>query len=155
VRDAAAIRRLPTLPPVIVAGGDPHELLQLALDLGSVTVVIDEVQNLAPAGPRPPPGSPLWRVLHEGRHHRVFLLGVTQFPYQVSDSLRNSAYFWMCFRLSDPIQRQAVQMRCGRAFADRVAVQTGPEPLLWTPHTAAEWSRTETSGPSAAILSAD
>lgn len=137
LRDAAHIRNQRTLPPVLVAGGNPERVLELALELGSVTLLVDEVQHLAPAGPRPKEGSPLWKVLHEGRHHRVFLLGVTQFPYQVSDSLRNAAYWWFCFRVSDQIQRQAVQGRCGRSFADRVGAHAGDDPLLWTPHTAA------------------
>jgi hypothetical protein len=135
-------------------GGDPAELVELAIETGSVTVAIDEVQNLAPAGPRPVPGSALWRVLHEGRHHRVFLLGITQFPYQVNDSLRNAAYWWFCFRISDPIQRNAVQLRCGRAFADRVASHGADEPLLWTPHTAHEWTGSGAPGESSRILQA-
>ena len=82
-------------------------------------------------------GSPLWRVLYEGRHCRVFLLGASQFPLNVSASLRDAAYWLYFFRISDPYQLSYVLQRCGTRVADIVRSHTGYRPLHWTPRTAA------------------
>jgi hypothetical protein len=135
-RDAAALRRERTWPPVMVVGGEPDDALALALDARDTTIIIDEVQHLAAASDgRPERGSPLWSVLHEGRHYRVFMLGITQFPFQVSDSVRNAAWWIFSMRLSDRTQLNWLTSRCGSQFAARVAGLTGDEPLLWTPAT--------------------
>ncbi len=135
VRSVSELRRLPTLPPVVVVtGGDPVQLLEAALDVGSVTVVIDEVQSLAPATiKRWPRGHPLWQVLFEGRHSRVMLWGATQFPLNVSASLRDAAFWVVAFRLCDPYQLQYLSRRCSAAVARDVAQLTGHEHIVWTP----------------------
>jgi len=134
VGTAAELARRPTWPPVSILRGEPEHALDLAVRVGSTTVVVDEIERLAPATvTRALPGSALARVLHEGRHYRVFLLGTTQFPLSVSASLRDVAYWLFFFRVSDPYQLQYISRRCGSQFAARVAAHTGYVPLVWTP----------------------
>lgn len=134
IKDAAALRQRSTWPPVAVLGGDPEDVVKLALEARNTTVVVDEIQHLAPATQRRfPKGSAMWSVLREGRHHRVFLVGITQFPLSVSADLRDAAHYLFCLRLSDPYQLSYVRQRCGVQFAAKVATHTGYAPLLWTP----------------------
>jgi hypothetical protein len=138
VRDAAALRKRPTWPPVAVVGGDVLELLGLALEVGSVTVIVDEVQRLFPVHEKHfDKDDPRYKVLEEGRHHRVFLLGLTTSPLEVSYALRKAAYWCYFLRLSDSQELQWVSSRCGARFAAMVAAHTGYAPLFWSPASAA------------------
>jgi len=137
VRDAAALRRRPTLPPVAIVGGEPLELLQVAVELTSCAVIVDEVQRLFPASEKHfDHADPRYKLLNEGRHYRVFLLGLTTAPHEVSYALRSAAYWLFFFRLCDSQQLQWVSSRCGARFAAQVAVHTGYAPLFWSPASA-------------------
>jgi hypothetical protein len=147
VGTAAAMRRRKSWPPVAVFDGDPADVVQLAIEAGDVNLVLDEVQIAAPAGKRLagpgqdkrfPDGHPLWRVLYQGRHFRVFVLGITQFPMNVSVSLRESAQWVFSFRVLEPSQLQYLQARCGVQMAEKVRSHSGFAPLLWTPQTRSE-----------------
>ena len=133
--DTAGFAQRDRWPPVAVFDrGDPLDLIELAVRIGRVTVVVDEVQRLVPADlKRPKRGSALWKVIYEGRHPKVALIAATQFPHEVGACLRKSAHRYVMFRLSDPYELNYVSQRCGAQTAAAVAALPGHDHLVWTP----------------------
>ena len=123
------------IPPVALVDGTRDEVLTYALKLGSCTVVKDEAHEWFRNDRQPiPSGSPAYRVLHEGRHHRVFLLTCTQFPYDLHPEVRDMDSWCFFFRLTSQRNlRWALEKTGRREYVEMVRGHSGYRPLLWVP----------------------
>lgn len=134
VGTAADLRRRQSWPPVALLDGSPTEAIRLARDVGNVTLVLDECQVAIPSTmTRLPEGHPLFDILYRGRHVGVFLVCVTQFPYNVGACVRDTWTRIAFFGMYEPSALDWVSRRCGSRVAAAVAAHTGHDPLLWSP----------------------
>jgi hypothetical protein len=126
---------LPRLPEVSVCSiGTSDEMSRAAIALephGGCTLVVDEFHRWAPLGFKSEKDSPLWQILHEGRHRRVALIALSQRPYNVSQEFRGVIWRWVIFHLGDPADLSCVKQACGREVADKAYRLQPRQWILW------------------------
>lgn len=103
---------------------DAESVAALALELGNVTLVLDEMDEAFRDKRYASPNSSVRRLIHYGRHHRVCLMGAFRRTPNVSEDLVSQCDRALLFRMSPscPQDILTVRQRFGDPCAD--AVQT-------------------------------
>lgn len=149
VGTVADLYRRGSCPPVALVHDEPDAAAEFCLWRTGCVLVVDEIHQWAPRGMRlaatgsaKTPGAPrgerrssaLWRILHEGRHFKTALIGMTQRPFDVSYDLLCGVWTCIFFRLSDPAALSWVLTKTGsRRVRDAVSQHRGYLPLVWQP----------------------
>lgn len=121
--------------PMIARIDDSTErIVDLALEVGNTTVVIDEAHLWASKRYKEEDSSTaLARLARRGRHHRVFCIWATQRPYDVNNLLRGLTENWYLFRLSAPESRNWAVQQFDSRTAEAVKNHSGFQPLFFNP----------------------
>ena len=114
-----------------------HNFALLAWALGSCMVVIDEASLSLPVGSLPKDAQGALRLLLQGRHRGVSVVGITQRPALVSMNLRANVNRVVVFRLMSPRDVDAVSDMIGQRLAPEVATLQPFEYLDWDGDTVA------------------
>ncbi|HVB98873.1 MAG TPA: hypothetical protein VNJ12_06000 [Candidatus Dormibacteraeota bacterium] len=85
---------------------------------GNLLVVVEEAAAVCQASYLPPA---FGRIVRQGRHRGLGLLWCSQRLNEVSRTLTSLTDVWAGFSLSEPGDLQALALRCGREYADKVA----------------------------------
>lgn len=121
-------------PPVAIVDGSRDDVLRFALHCGECTVVKDEAHQWFHKSHDILEGSVAYEALHRGRHHGVFLMTCTQFPYDLHLEVRQMDAWIYFFRMTSRREVQWIFERTGRReVVELVRRQTGHRPWAWVP----------------------
>ena len=108
----------------------PERVAELALKIGAVTVVADEMATWAGKHATEEQRSIFREIAERGRHHGVYLIYTTQHPYSVCDMIRSHTYSWIYHRISGPTGLNFIKTQHGRRTAD-VIENLGPHQAVY------------------------
>lgn len=108
-----------------------EEVAQLALRVRDVTVVLDEMDRAFSQKKWLSPSTQ--RIVHEGRHYRVSLLGTFRRTANVSEDVLSQTDYAFLFRTSStsPYDLQTIDRRFGSSIAEQVQSLGMGEFVVW------------------------
>lgn len=112
-----ARERVTVLPANLFTG---DQAAQYALDNAPCTLVVDEVDLLAPAHGGLRAGSPLHAIVHYGRHENVALLCAARRSANVHIDVRALADVIFFFRHTEPADLEWIRRLGGEELSDHV-----------------------------------
>lgn len=133
VGPVARFRALPTWPAVARFDDDAESVARLAMEVGNVTLVVDEAELWVHKDADDSPGSTLGELWRRGRHYRVFVIWAAQTPWDLHETARGRTHGLIFLPSCNPRLLQWVSSKCGQAVAEAVSAHTGHRPLIWTP----------------------
>ncbi len=127
-------KSLESWPMVARFDDDAERVIDLALEVGDCTVIVDEAHIWANKKYNTSdPNSALARLARRGRHHRVYCIWATQRPYDVNNLLRGLTDTWFLFRLSAPESRNWAVQQFDSRTSNAIKNHQGFDPLFFTP----------------------
>jgi hypothetical protein len=113
---------------------DTETVARLALSVGDVTLVLDEMDEGFRDKRYASPDSALRRIIHYGRHHRVCLLGAFRRTPNVSEDLVSQCDRAFLFHTpsSCPHDLITIRQRFGEGVADAVQRLDFGQCLMWS-----------------------
>ena len=110
---------------------DVEEVAALALRVRNVTLVVDELDRACALKRWTAPS--VARIVHEGRHFRVSLMGTFRRTSNVSEDLLSQVDYAFLFRQSgaSPSDLQTLRQRFGDAIAHQVEALDDGQFTVW------------------------